>query len=314
MIYNKFYVDKRPYICVGFSIGSICNYSCSYCFVKNEYYGSHSFVKYEPFFNFIKKLKKKYPDKKIDVTLIGGEPTIWGDFENFIRECKIQGISIRLISNGSRSLKWWDSILDMIDYLIISYHTEYANEEHITELMKLVVNKRIISQISFMMQPENFFENVELAKRISKNAKCFILLKFLREVLTSDLFDYTEDQLKYLVKNRAIGVKYLENDRYDVKIYSESDEGIVKHNNVNEVVFKKINRWKGWECTAGIDNFCIDYNQNLFVCNLTDQEDALIGNIEDDDYELPDKPFICKKEECTCLQDILECNKKRIIT
>jgi len=310
----EFKVEKEPYISIGWHLGNICNYSCSYCMVKYPHYVKHQFPKDDiEFINFIKKVQTKYPNKKILVSMFGGEPTIWKSFKSVIKKLKQHNVNIRLITNGSQPIEWWSDVLDYIDYLIVSYHTEYHNKKHIIELMSMVSqNKNLQSQINFMLKPDNFYKEIEVAKEISMKSKCFILLKLLRKVHSTELFDYTDDKLNYLENNRIIGEEYFNNNEYEFEIYSIcKDNSIVKHKNVNEVIIHKINRWKGWECTAGIDSFAVDYKQDIYVCNQIVHKKGKIGNLSGD-YELPNKPFICEAEACTCLQDILDCNKRKI--
>ncbi len=51
--------------------------------------------------------------------------------------------------------------------------------------------------------------------------------------------------------------------KYLSTIYS--DEATSK--DVEELISAKENYWKGWSCTAGINNLYIDYDGNVFVCN-----------------------------------------------
>ena len=55
MDYVKFRTLKDSFIAVSWYLGSVCNYSCSYC--KPEFYdGKHKFPYYENFLKFIDKI------------------------------------------------------------------------------------------------------------------------------------------------------------------------------------------------------------------------------------------------------------------
>jgi len=311
----EFKVKKEPYISIGWQIGNVCNYTCSYCLVRYPNYIKYHFPTDDTqFINFIKKVQTKYPDKKILLSIFGGEPCIWKLFKPFVKKIKQYNVDIRLITNGSRDIEWWGDIIEYINNFIVSYHTENSDPKHIIKLMKLVnQNKNVQNQINFMLKPTDFFENIKIAEEISEEAKCFILLKLLRKQRSSELFDYSDKQLDYLENNRNIGQQIYNNtNNFEYQLYSKcKDDAILKHKNVNEVLIHKINRWKGWECTAGIDSFVIDYKQDIYVCNKTEQKKGRLGNINSS-YILPDKPFICEMDVCTCLQDILDCNKRKI--
>jgi len=307
---TKFFVEREKTFSIVWHLGNICNYTCSYCLNKSSSSTKIYFPKLDSFTNFLNKFREYHPNRKIVITLVGGEPTLWKHFKKFLLLCKEYNMSFRLISNGSRSIKWWESVINDIDFMMISYHKEHANKQHMIELMKLAKSNNIHSQINFMISPDDFFDNVNIAKEISKESKCFILLKILRDLNTNKSLDYTPEQLQYLQNNRAIGGKYYCWDDQKIKIYNQlEDNSIVLYKNVNEVIIKKLNSWKGWKCTAGLDMLVIWYNGDLHACNQTHMINGKLGNINTE-FEIPVEPVVCTLDNCVCTQDILECDKE----
>lgn len=305
MDYIKFKTLKDPFISIAWYVGSICNYRCSYC-IPEFYNGKKGFPDYKSFIRFTDKVKQKYPGKKIMITLYGGEVTLWKKLILFLQECKIRDISVRIISNGSRSIEWWKTVIDMIEYIVISYHTESASEDHITELMKRI--KR--GHVSLMVPPTVFDETIEIGKRISKNSRTFVIPKFLRKGFASELYPYTEEQLERFRKG-PFGSEYLDQGEYAYRglLIQTADGKIKEYNNVRQIFLDKLNRWNGWKCWGGIDSFFVDYDGDIFVGQC---RRGKMGNINEK-YELPNEAFICNKDVCNCTQDMLETNKEKII-
>ena len=304
----KFKPLKEKFISVAWYIGSVCNYSCSYCNPELSD-GKIKFSDYNPFIRFTDKLKKKYPGQKVVLTLYGGEVTLWKQFKEFLEVCKSKEIYVRIVTNGSRSIRWWKTVAHLLSHPIVSYHTEYANEKHITELMKLF--RHGCCQVNLMVLPDNFDEVIQLGRRISENAKVFVIPKFLRLNFTNDLYPYTDEQLEFFEKTASgFGNEYLDEKTFKhYGILIEYEDGKVsRYKNARQIFLKNLNHWRNWKCWGGIDSFFVDYRGDVFVGQC---RQGKFANINSKKYKLPDDPFTCKIEVCNCTQDILEMKKER---
>ena len=308
MDYVKFTSLKDKFISVAWYLGSICNYSCSYCDPELSD-GKIKFSDYKPFIRFTDKLKRKYPGQKILLTLYGGEVTLWKQFKEFLEVCKTKEVYVRIVTNGSRSIKWWKTVANLLDHPIVSYHTEYANEEHITDLMKIF--NRGNCQVNLMVPPDNFDQIIETGRRISRNAKVFVIPKFLRLNFTTELYAYTDDQIAFFEKTASgFGNEYLDEGsfrHYGILIEKENGE-VIKYRNARQVFLNNLNRWKGWKCWGGIDSFFVDYRGEIYVGQC---RQGKFANINSKHYKLPNNPYICDVEACNCTQDILEMKKEK---
>lgn len=307
MEYIKFRPLRDKFKSVAWYLGSVCNYSCSYC-IPEFHDGKQKFPDYGSFIRFINKIQEKYPNEKIMITLIGGEVTLWKQFKSFLQEWKDNEVYVRIISNGSRSIEWWKTVIDMLDYIVISYHTEFASEEHITELLKLI-NKK--GHLSFMIPPKVFDESVKIARRISKNSQAFVIPKFLRKNFSSELYPYTQEQLDFF-KKPPIGSNFLDQGRfrYQGLEMQTSDGKIIHWSNARKIFLNKLNIWKGWKCWGGLDAFFVDWGGDICVGQC---RRGKFANINDEEYELPNEPFICDKDICNCTQDIIETRKEKVL-
>jgi len=306
MEYVKYESVKDDFISIAWYVGSTCNYSCSYC-IPDFYDGKKKFPPYEPFLDFADRVQEKYPDKRILLTLYGGEVTLWKKFEEFLDLCKSKSIEVRIVSNGSRSISWWKRVAPKLNYTVISYHTEFATEEHIIEVMKTLTNKG--GHLNLMVKHDAFDSTIEIGKRISEECKVMVVPRFLRVNFTTELYPYTEDQLK-LFKRTPLGNRYLDQGEY--RYYGmmvKTETGAVRRfPNVRHIFFNKLNRWKGWKCWGGIDSFFVDYDGNIYVGQCRRGKFGVLG----EDYNIPNEPFICDKDICNCTQDMLEAKKEKV--
>lgn len=305
------YIKHKPiradFISLPWYVGSVCNYNCSYC-IPEFNNGKQPFPDRKPYMDFIDKVRDKYPDKRLYITLYGGEVTLWNQFKEFVTECQDRNVAIRLVTNGAMPIKWWKEVTDKIHYISISYHMEYASEDHILELVKL--RNRFV-QINFMLPHDRFDEGVEIAQRLSEKGKVFVIPKFLRVGFGQTLYPYTEEQVKYF-QTTVYGTQYLNQGKYGysriMKGYDDGTTELIR--NARVLYLQKLNRWEGWHCWGGIQQMFVDYYGDIYVGQC---RRGKFGNIYDGiPYELPDKPFICDKEICNCTQDILDCDKEKL--
>ena len=118
MKYVKVIPNRTDFIALSWYVGSVCNYTCSYC--NDQYHnGEKKFPDdWSPFKKLIEKMRDKYPDRKIFLSLYGGELTIWKRFPEFLTYCDSLGIDVRLVSNGARNLQWWRENTDKLHSVI----------------------------------------------------------------------------------------------------------------------------------------------------------------------------------------------------
>ena len=59
------------------------------------------------------------------LTLTGGEPTLWPNLIEFLQGIN-KSYEIAIVSNGSRSLKYWDRLINSVNLTQISMGVEYS--------------------------------------------------------------------------------------------------------------------------------------------------------------------------------------------
>jgi len=296
----EFYQDGNENIIITWIVDHACNYICEYC---STHYKKNQIDKdYIQFLGFLKEVRNKYPEKNIVLFLSGGEVTIWNQLEEFLSECQsFENLYLNIITNGHRSIKWWNKIKDLIHFIDISFHPDQANEKHITELLKLLKGK---CELQLLMLPEKFDNLLAMGKRISKNSKTPVILKYVRRYFSKELYEYTEDQLKIIKEVKWFGIEYprVEPIPGQKEFCFKYENGEVKSYNSLAVIFlNELNHWKGWNCWGGISSFFIDNCDDIFVAIC---KNDIIGNLQTG-FFLPDEPTICEKNVCLCLTDML---------
>ena len=108
--------STKKYLFVYWQLNDFCNYKCNYCSpsLNQGYYSisNKQLVPDEPrTLNFLENIKDKKSDGDIYFCLSGGEPTIHPMFSVILE--KLHNIDtvkkVEVITNGSRSMKWWRS-------------------------------------------------------------------------------------------------------------------------------------------------------------------------------------------------------------
>lgn len=284
---------KENWFLVSWTLSNKCNYRCSYC-PDHLHNGSTGQPQWETVKRFVENFKVP---KDICYRLSGGEPTYWKHFLDLAKLVKQQGHTFSFLTNGSRKADYYKEISQYTDGYIISYHPEFAELDHIKE----VVNASDCPVfINLMLAPENFDEMFEIASEIYYSADNvsvwpkIILDKSNIDAITNKPADYTPEQLE-VIDNWP----YFRN-LPDANLHRGElmlDETPVT---ANDLITTNRNTFYGWKCWAGLHMINIDMWGNMYRADC--KEGGAIGNIER--YKLPTQTLQCGKQVCACLSDI----------
>ena len=92
---------------VNWCLGNTCNFKCSYC-PSALHDGSIGWPELETIKKFILTVKEQVQRKNIYFEFTGGEVTTYRHFAEVCKYCTELGIKVGLISNGSRTLRYWE--------------------------------------------------------------------------------------------------------------------------------------------------------------------------------------------------------------
>lgn len=326
---------------VDWEIGNTCNFRCSYC-KESSWGGSNPWPDVDTAIELVKKIVNHYgrvpggQGKYILWNILGGEPTVWKDFEKFFKALKETDPTshVRMQTNGSRSLAWWKRNAQYVDDVLISYHPEQADYKHISKVSKIVTkdNSKICS-VSVCLYPP-------LMDTCKKAAEYFwhfgwfnsISIKTLQKTLGDyETYSYNESDLRAfdaVAKNftpSKLVLNYLDSmpkeelllpnpsRKFMFGIGFVDENGAFKRFELDELMGYGLNTWKGWDCYIGLDSLAIHAEGNVRPGSNCDRNN-ICGNWLRDGVEsivFPDKPVLCRWDFCACGSDIGTTKVKR---
>lgn len=230
---------------------------------------------------------------------MGGEPTLWPEFQDFCKKIATTSAmktSIQFTSNGSRTLRYWEAFDAPIDTLGFSFHPEFAKEQHYFNILRSL-HKRYNVKIFLMLPPgsidriRKFFLDIE-----NSDLEVDVAIKLIKDNSNNGLIaGYTDEYFQFATNRIWKSKKSI----IDTSQPLFNGEKFIPQNFVNT----RRDKFKGWSCNVGIDRLSIEPNGDVYgsTCYITNP----YGNIYDiDNLTLPTNPIICTKEYCGCGSDI----------
>lgn len=297
--------ESKQWFVVNWCLGNTCNFSCSYC-PKALHDGSNRWHDKHMVKNFITKVRNHHWDKNIYFEFTGGEVTLYKDFTEICQYCTDLGIKVGMISNGSRTIRWWTQNKGFFDHVCLSLHPEFTKEDHFTEVIRLLhVDTRV--HVNIMMSPERFDHCLEVAHRIKGIGNISMALQPLIQDFGSELYDYTEQQRDVLARQYELLVKHIRHDRafpyYRGAMRKVFPDGRTTVQPAHRFISDGSNDWSGWRCYAGVEQLIVEMDGTIRRgwCKVG----GPVGHIESLSLDLPTSPVICDKTMCHCNYDIM---------
>jgi MoaA/NifB/PqqE/SkfB family radical SAM enzyme len=313
----------KDYLRIELFLSNLCNYKCWYCFPGyNE--GTVMWPELELLTKNLAHLINYYRitqnKKTILLHIIGGEPTLWKNFGEFVKIMKTEhNCLISISTNGSRTYRWWDEYGHYLDHIMFSCHHERVDTDHIIKVLDLLYSKDVNITAMVLMDPSAWEKCVSITEKLKTSQYDWSVVAI--EVLT-DTHSYTEDQKKFFEQADKrlpnLDYWYRTNKRPTVNPTVFFDNGENQEVNHNWISINNLNYFYNWECSIGIETFFIDTNgdirggcgQNLYNLDFR-------YNIYDTDFEKKFKPtivpVICKNANACSCQPETNASKRKII-
>ena len=138
--------DKFPYKLVEWKLHDKCNYDCIFCGEENKA-GHKGWDDFESNKMIVDSIVKSAEGEPLWIQLTGGEPTLYPKFLELVQYIKEQGAYVCILSNGSRTLRWWKQFQGtrLIDMLFLTFHSQQkADYKHIEQVSNLFLNDETI--------------------------------------------------------------------------------------------------------------------------------------------------------------------------
>lgn len=277
---------------------SVCNYKCSYCWPE-AHDGKHRWPDQEKTEKLIKYIKDFSDNKTVILDIMGGEPTLWPNLENFCHSVGEYSL-ITFSSNGSRSEQWWKKFTAPINHLIFSFHPEYADIDHYISILN-DLGTRYRTTVFILYHPM-YKEKCLLAwnKLTTSNLKISVKMKKIVLYNKKIDFQYTDEDKNILLFsyfNCDINIK-------NVNMNMFIDDKIV---NTNELIALDKHSFTNWHCQLGTNYRYIKADGSIYgaACNVA----TPLGNV----YYLGEtespKHVKCTSTFCHCQVDLILNNK-----
>lgn len=261
--------QERDLLQIRFWPTDICNFNCSYCFPgshDNKYrYPRNTDLTIENFRKLFDYYIKKLNKKKFHLTISGGgEPTLWPELERFSKEVRTShDVYITLVSNGSRTLRWWSENSDHFDDVVLSYHHEFSDLEHHIAVADLLFERQKKITTLVLMDAENWDSCVSIINQMkSSKHPWYIQTKEIVDSPGKDINSYSRDQLDYVNDSikRIPSSDWILKRIDQVKMHPSIvlfDDGSAECSKPHTLIINNWNKFKGWSCDLGRESLAI---------------------------------------------------------
>ena len=291
---------------VEWTLGNKCTFACSYCpsVLHDGSAGWHDHEKLTTFLDVCHDHYHGYLGREVIVQYTGGEPTVYPKFKKLIAYAHERGIMQSMISNGSRTVRFWKEIVPFFAKIHLSYHGEFVDPEHFIEVAK-VIEPVTDLHINMLMLPNRFDEILKVAARLRNECpNANIQLKPLQIGFGEELYPYTATEKMILNTMHSFSARAVSKGGLPSgALKTTNEDGTTDIIASNALILAGANKFSGWTCNIGLDTLNVDMWGEIRggLCRVG----GSYGNIYEGDYTLPAEPTICNKEWCTCHLDIM---------
>lgn len=301
-------VQHAGIVLVDWMVGNSCNYACSYC-PAGLHDGSFGWQPLEDILSLFDQLREHYAEglgRHVWLQFTGGEPTMHPGALAFLQRASEYQFSTSLISNGSRTIRFWSKVRPWIRNVILTYHSEFVDHEHFVQVCSLL-SETMPVQVNVTVPPTRFDQVLDRAADLTDRCPGLtVVLKPLRENFGGKLYPYTKEQVERLQAPAHVGDHDGVTPRGIMSVRFE--DGTTTQRRANVFILQGTNRWKGYRCEAGLESLRIKADGSVLraVCGAG----GVIGKIGEELY-FPLTSITCDRDSCSCVSDILITKRRR---
>lgn len=300
------YVNPDYQVRVDWMITMRCNYDCSYC-ASHDNSKPFNLRTLNEYIDSMKYLKQHFGNQKIQLQLIGGEPTLFKEWPSLINWGFNNGIIIETISNLSFPADKYIHKLDIShehgiyrEFMSGSYHAQFADDDLFLYNAVKLQEEGYLKSIGILGDPENW-DRVEKMYYTLKEKINHISINRIRYEDTSIIglynkyLEYTPEQDKLIATNK----------QEDHRMRVEFKDGRVEYPSQFAIIDKYSGEFKGMKCAVGRDRIHINEYGDVYpsAC-LMNFPRARMGNIFKQNLIKPGGPVTCPFNKCGCGPDI----------
>lgn len=291
-------------VLVDWMLGNACSYACSYC-PKSLHDGTIRWQKADDVIGFYQALSDHYVrlrDRRVWLQFTGGEPTMHPQIIRILSDANARGFLVSLISNGSRTHRFWSKIKPNLDAIILTYHSEFVDYDHFHGVCDILAGD-VPMHINVTMRPQDFDKILEDAQKLKEEfPKASVSLKPLRVEFGTKFFDYTAEQRAIMDKGLPGGGGGDPDSLPRATMTAHTEDGTRTRLRANELMMQNLNIFEGYQCNAGLESLRITADGKIF--RATCPVGGAIGALGKP-FDLPHEPIQCTVAKCGCTADIL---------
>lgn len=293
----------------------ICNYNCSYCF---EGSGNVNKYRYPKDVNLVVSnfrklfdLYAKFNKRRFHLFIAGGgEPTLWPSLEHFCKEIKEQhDVYITIVTNGSRTLRWWEENSKYFDDVVLSCHHEFVDIDHFMNVGDILFSADVKVTALMVMDATAWDKCTAYIDKMQESQyPWFIESKPVVDSPGRGTDVYTPEQSSYF------GIKRIPDSEWIFKRLGElrSHESVAifedqtaKALKSYEVITNNWNNFKNWSCQVSFEGLSVDASGDVQGSCLLPVFNKKL-NMFSSNFDLSDiQPNVitCSLESCLCQAD-----------
>ena len=291
--------EPKDQIRVQWVWGNRCNYDCIYC-PPNLHNNKFPIPDHNKFLSAVEYMGRiiRLEDKTPCFEFTGGEPSQLPFIAEYLKVG--QGNlppNNRLVTNGSGSIEWFESILPYYSYIEISYHPGWARYSHIIEVLEFLKDRDDPPDVTVVVNVDNddqrWMSGVSAHNRfINEGHKSRLKLLYSNFGKGNQLFPYKTYQLEQYYS--TLGKEF----NPETTVYRQ--EGIIekrqRHDINKEQLESKSYNFKGQKCYAGIEQLVVMHTGDVYrgFC----KQGGKIGNVFENNINLPTEPINCPLDYC----------------
>lgn len=292
-----------------------CNYTCEYCYNRKPRHLIGADLK--KFLLYVQDIRNKLPQRPLNISLIGGEPTLHESMVWFCDELiKLGNVTVEILTNLHKPFDYYYELLNKGIMIASSWHSKQDDllNFDFVEKIKMIPQKFIDNyqvEVRIMMENNNWENSKKVFKELYTKCKNIMELSLL---LTNDgkPYKYTDRQLQEY-KNFLMLLKG--NKDYVMVTYENGEQKKI----MSQDMYLDMNvNYHLWKCNAGLDYIYVHVNGDVYNCqsyyehglkpmyNIINNNGTYMQNMH--------KPCICRVDYCSCdfqihKERILNCNE-----
>lgn len=296
-----------------------CTYDCSYCPPPNKR-GSDNWLSVPIVLNFSNHIEQyiRSIDSKIDIHCLftGGEPTVWKGFLDVLNLLSEKGWKVKVNTNGSRSIAWWEENAKKFDRIFMSYHSEHVNDDEFIEKAR-ICSQYTPTHVNIMMNTNSkYFERcLNFGQRLDQESDRVAITyqkiqhNFGAQVIQVPVYSKEQKEILNNLTNKFVDMHHYYGVFPDDNYFYKDSSGESHKLNGSQVIKTNSANFQGWKCNVGLESIFID--SLGYVKKGTCRVDGILGNITQPEKILwPTGPVICPYDWCGCISDILNSKEK----